>query len=68
MYKCGDNEKCVDLGFKGGGSGRVLYLIKSIYEKSGISLGMCPAIERRRYNVTTTPIGWAHTRADPWVY
>ena len=52
----------------GGGSGRVLYLIKSIYERSGISLGICPANERRRYNVTTTPIGWAHTRADLWVY
>ena len=25
------------------------------------SLGMCPANERRRYIVTTSLIGWAHT-------
>ena len=28
---------------------------------SGISLGMRPANERRRYNVTTSLIGWVHT-------
>ena len=28
---------------------------------SGISLGMCPAKEKRRYNVTTFLLGWAHT-------
>ena len=27
----------------------------------GISLGMHPANERRRYIVTTSLIGWAHT-------
>ena len=31
---------------------------------AGISLGMCPANERRRYNVTTSRIGWAHTLTD----
>ena len=31
---------------------------------TGTSLGMRPANERRRYNVTTYLIGWAHT--DPW--
>ena len=29
--------------------------------KAGISLGVCPTNERRRYNVTTSLIGWAHT-------
>ena len=28
---------------------------------AGISLGMCPANERHRYNVTTSLIDWAHT-------
>ena len=28
---------------------------------AGISLGMCPANERRCYNVTTSLIGWVHT-------
>ena len=27
---------------------------------------MCPANGRRRYNVTSSPIGWAHTQNDPW--
>ena len=31
----------------------------------GISIGMPPANERRRYNVTTSLIGWAHTQTDP---
>ena len=31
---------------------------------SGISLGMGPANKRRRYNVTTSLIGWAHTYTD----
>ena len=35
---------------------------------TGISLGMHPANERRRYIVTTSLIGWAHTSTDPWVY
>ena len=28
---------------------------------------MCPANERRRYNVTTSLIGWAHIETDAWV-
>ena len=33
--------------------------------KKGIVLGMSSANERRRYNVTTSLIGWAHTQDDP---
>ena len=33
----------------------------------GIILCMCPANERRRYNVTSSLIGWAHTQNDPWM-
>ena len=29
--------------------------------ESEIRLGMGPANERRRYNITTSLIGWAHT-------
>ena len=32
---------------------------------AGISLGMCPANERCHYNVTTSLIGWVHTKTDP---
>ena len=32
---------------------------------TGISLGMRPANGRRRYIVTTSLIGWAHTKIDP---
>ena len=32
-----------------------------LIEASGISLGMRPANEKRRYVVTTSLIGWAHT-------
>ena len=32
---------------------------------TGIILCMRPANERRRYNVTSSPIGWAHTQNDP---
>ena len=35
-------------------------------DPSGIILCMGPANERRRYNVTSSPIGWAHTQNDPW--
>ena len=31
------------------------------YVLSGISLGMRPANERRRYNITMSLIDWAHT-------
>ena len=33
---------------------------------SGIILWMRPANERRRYIVTSSLIGWAHTQNDPW--
>ena len=32
----------------------------------GISLYKRPANERRRYNVTSSPIGWSHKQGDPW--
>ena len=32
---------------------------------TGISLGMHPANKRRRYDVTTFLIGWAHAQTDP---
>ena len=32
-----------------------------------IFLCMCPANERRRYNVTSSLIGWVHTQNDPWI-
>ena len=35
------------------------------YTSAGIILCMCPANERRRYIVTSSPIGWAHTQNDP---
>ena len=31
------------------------------WREAEISLGMLPANERRRYNVMTSLIGWAHT-------
>ena len=31
-----------------------------------IIFSMCPASERRRYNVTSSLIGWAHRENDPW--
>ena len=31
---------------------------------SGIIMGMCLANKRRRYNVTPSFIGWAHTQND----
>ena len=34
---------------------------------SGIILCMCPVNERRCYNVTLSPIGWAHTQNDLWM-
>ena len=29
---------------------------------------MGSAKERRRYTVTSSLIGWAHTQNDPWIY
>ena len=39
--------------------------VKVLYEP-GIILCMRPANERRRYIVTSSLIGWAHTQNDPW--
>ena len=36
------------------------------YANAGISVGMRPANEIRRYNVTTSLTGWAHTQTDPY--
>ena len=35
---------------------------------AGIILCMCPANERRRYNVTSSLIGWAHAQDDHWAW
>ena len=35
---------------------------------TGIILAMGSANERRRYIVTSSLIGWAHTQNDPWVH
>ena len=35
------------------------------FTKAGIILYMRPANERRRYSVTSSLIGWAHTQNDP---
>ena len=37
-----------------------------ITDYAGIILCMRPSNERRRYNVTSSLIGWAHTQNDPW--
>ena len=34
--------------------------------RAGINLCMRPANERRRYTVTPSLIGWAHTQNGPW--
>ena len=44
------------------------YKVGSSLGSSGIILCMCPANERRRYIVTSSPIGWAHTQNDPWIF
>ena len=36
------------------------------YLNPEIILCMCPANERQHYNVTSSLIGWAHTKNDPW--
>ena len=35
---------------------------------TGITLCMRPANGRRRYNVTSSLIGWTHTQNNPWMY
>ena len=43
-------------------------LLTSDHRKyAATSLGLRPANERCRYDVTTSLIGWAHTLTDPWV-
>ena len=37
-----------------------------LYQQPGIIMHMRPANERRRYNVTSSLIGWAHTQNDLW--
>ena len=37
-----------------------------ILHKAGITLWMCPVNERRRYNVTSSLIGWAHAQNAAW--
>ena len=34
--------------------------------KAGQILGLRPANERRRYFVTTSPIGWVQAENQPW--
>ena len=45
---------------------RIFYLTHFSAFSTGPFLCMRPANERRRYNVTLTLIGWAHTRNVPW--
>ena len=42
----------------------ILYT-KFMVSPSGIILSKRPANERRRYIVTSSPIGWAHTQNGP---
>ena len=42
-----------------------LFCSGSITAYSGIILSMRPANERRRYNVTSSLIGWAHSQNYP---
>ena len=39
-----------------------------VFQCTGAILCMRPANERRRYNVTSSLIGWAHARNDPWIH
>ena len=45
----------------------ILLIQHFIYIYPGIILCVCPANERRRYNVTSSHIGWAHTQNDPCI-
>ena len=49
-----------------GESQRKLHVLDSGSQCAGIIMRMRPANERRRYNVTSSLIGWAHTQNDPW--
>ena len=41
------------------------FYLYDVIASTGIILCMCPANERRRYNVTLSFIGWTHTKNDP---
>ena len=43
-----------------------LGLVDGLVWKTGINLCMLPANRRRRYDVTSSLIGWAHAPNDPW--
>ena len=38
-----------------------------LHKYAGIILCMRPANWRRRYIVTSSPVGWAHTQYEPWI-
>ena len=40
-------------------------ILINMTDRAGISLGMRPANERRRYNIKTSLMGWAHTWTVP---
>ena len=42
--------------------------ILSVFGDTGIILCMCQANERRRCNVTSPLVGWAHSQNDRWYY
>ena len=48
-----------------GGYDNQTHWIPANYTPSENILCMRPTNERRRYNVTSSPIGWAHTQNDP---
>ena len=56
---------CTGLQYLQPGDHMTRYL-KVIEKVTGINLCMHPANERRRYIVTSSLIGWAHTQNDPW--
>ena len=46
---------------------RVQPMTKILTKYAGIILCMRPANERRRYKVTSSLIGWVHTKNDLWI-
>ena len=44
---------------------QLLFHVLQVVTLPGIILYMRPANGRRRYNVTSSLIGWAHTQSDP---
>ena len=47
--------------------GVTFFRVQTHNRYQGIILGMCPANERQRYNVTPSLIGWVHSQNDPWI-